>query len=133
MSKLIDMYKNLKQENLEIIYLFKNGIFYIALDNDAIKLSNLFGLKLTNLNDSIKKCGFPCSSIDKYLSLFKSYNLNIRLIEHNKNVSYSVENFKKEQCINDIILEIKNADVEHFSISEAYSFIENLQKKFKNL
>lgn len=83
-SKLYNIYLNEKSKNHDNVLLFKSGIFYIALDSDAKNLSSLFGFKLTNLNDSVKKCGFPCSSINKYLNLFKSYNLNIKLIDHNK-------------------------------------------------
>lgn len=58
MSKLYEKYKNLKSENATKLYLFKSGIFYIFLDEDAIKMSNLLNLKLTNLNETIVKCGF---------------------------------------------------------------------------
>lgn len=44
-----------------------------------------------------------------------------------------MDNFKKEQCVNNIISEINNANINNFSISEAYSFIEKLQKKCKEL
>ena len=60
MSKLYNIYLQEKSKNKDNILLFKSGIFYISIDDDALKLSSLFHLKLTNLNDSIKKCGFPC-------------------------------------------------------------------------
>ena len=72
MSKLYSIYLIEKENNEAKILLFKSGIFYVALDKDAIFLSNTFGFKLTNLNDNIKKCGFPCNSLDKYLKLFKT-------------------------------------------------------------
>lgn len=59
MSKLIKMYKNLKTQNSEKIYLFKSGIFYIFLDEDAREMSKALDFKLTNLNDEFVKCGFP--------------------------------------------------------------------------
>ena len=49
MSKLFEMYNKLKTENNKIIYLFKSGIFYIALDEDAKFLSEKYNYKLTNL------------------------------------------------------------------------------------
>ena len=67
MSKLYLIYKKLKEINKTTIYLFKSGIFYIALSDDAIFLSSKFNLKLTNLNSTILKCWFPVSSIDKYI------------------------------------------------------------------
>lgn len=60
MSKLYEKYKSLKSENNDKLYLFKSGIFYIFLDEDAKKMSNFLNLKLTNLNESICKCRFPC-------------------------------------------------------------------------
>lgn len=69
MSKLYEKYKVLKSEDTSKFYLFKSGIFYIFLDEDAIKMSEILNLKLTNLNQSIVKCGFPVKNLDKYLQL----------------------------------------------------------------
>ena len=69
MSRLYSIYESLKRKDNKTIYLFKSGVFYLALSDDAIYLSNKFNLKLTNLNDSIVKCGFPISSIDKYINV----------------------------------------------------------------
>ena len=69
MSKLFTMYQNLKSENSSDLYLFKSGMFYIFLDDDARKINELLGLKLTNLNSSVQKCGFPQNSLNKYLKL----------------------------------------------------------------
>ena len=51
MSKLLNTYNNLKQQDSEVLYLFKNGAFYLALQEDADFLSNTFNLKITKLND----------------------------------------------------------------------------------
>ena len=58
MSKLIKIYKDLKTQNNDKIYLFKSGIFYIFLDEAAKEMSKTFNFKLTNLNDEFVKCGF---------------------------------------------------------------------------
>lgn len=36
MSKLYEVYKKLKNDYSDTVYLFRSGIFYIALDADAI-------------------------------------------------------------------------------------------------
>ena len=55
MSKLLNTYHNLKKQDSQTIYLFKSGIFYLALEDDARLLSNELQLKLTSLNnESIK-------------------------------------------------------------------------------
>ena len=63
MSKLYQKYQQLKKENPEKCYLFKSGIFYIFLEDDAKKLGPMLSLKITNLNDSVVKCGFPAETI----------------------------------------------------------------------
>lgn len=47
MNKLYDVYLEKKKENAEKIYLFRNGNFYIALGDDAIRLSEELELELT--------------------------------------------------------------------------------------
>ena len=81
MSKLLNIYTNLKEKDSSTLYLFKVGLFYNFLNNDAITISNLVHLKVTNLSPSIVKCGFPVNSLEKYLNLFNSLNLNIKIID----------------------------------------------------
>ena len=69
MSKLMNLYTNLKKQDSNTLYLFKIGLFYNFLNDDAKKISNLLQLKLTNLSPEIIKCGFPYSSLDKYLKI----------------------------------------------------------------
>ena len=56
MSKLYNTYLALKKQDSQTIYLFKSGIFFIAIDDDARTLSNAFDFKLSNLNNDILKC-----------------------------------------------------------------------------
>ena len=66
MSKLYEKYKTLKQEkSSQILYLFRYGIFFIFLEDDARLVSQALGLKLGKLNDTVVKCGFPINSLDK--------------------------------------------------------------------
>ena len=61
MSKLYDKYKDLKQSSensFKKLYLFKSGIFFIFLDDDAKIASSLLSLKLGMLNDTVCKCRF---------------------------------------------------------------------------
>lgn len=133
MSKLFNIYLNEKKNNENIILLFKSGIFYIAIDKDATVLSQLLDLKLTNLNDTVKKCGFPCSSLNKYLKLFELHNLNVKLIEIDKNISYTIPEYTENKLIQDLLEQINNVNVDNLSISEAYKFIEDLKEKVINI
>ena len=56
MSKLYDKYEKLKSKDLECIYLFLCGNFYIALDSDAIMLNELFDMKLTKFSGFKRAC-----------------------------------------------------------------------------
>lgn len=65
MSKLYNQYVILKVNNPNKFFLFKSGIFFIFLDEDAKIMSKVLNLKLSNLNADILKCGFPENSLDK--------------------------------------------------------------------
>ena len=80
MSKLYDKYEKLKSEDLECIYLFLCGNFYIALDSDAIMLNELFDMKLTKFSNLCDKCGFPINSLEKYEEKFKNKNIKYKVI-----------------------------------------------------
>lgn len=139
MSKLLNIYTNLKEKDSSTLYLFKVGLFYNFLNNDAITISNLVHLKVTNLSPSIVKCGFPVNSLEKYLNLFNSLNLNIKIIDSiDYNTVYNVNDYKLNSDIKDLFNKILNTDIESLSIQEAYSFLEDLQNEvlhfnYKNL
>ena len=129
MSKLFDTYLEQKKKDKETIYLFKNGVFFIAINDDAYTLSKLFHFKLTNLNDNILKCGFPCSSFDKYFNLFSQHNLKIKIIELNNKIIYQLKDYTQSIRITELLNDIKSVDINSLSIQEAYKFIENLKYK----
>ena len=129
MSKLIDIYKQLKQEDSETLYLFKSGIFYIFLDQDAKKISQMFDLKLTKLNDNFLKCGFPSSAIDKYFNLLNGTDYKIKIIDNVNNFTFKFQDFNTNKSIQNLITTIKKVDVDSLSISEAYKFIEDIKSQ----
>ena len=84
MSKLYQTYAALKMQDSSQLYLFKSGIFYIFLDEDAKLISTKFNLKLTNLNSIVVKCGFPTSQIEKYNNFFNISNIYFKILDvHN--------------------------------------------------
>lgn len=129
MSKLYNTYIELKKENPETIYLFKSGIFFLAIDDDAYVLSKIFNLKIGKLTNNVVKCGFPCSSLNKYTTLFKAHNLHIKIIETNKNIIYSFTEYLQDRSIIELLELINSVDINNLSILEAYSFIENLKNR----
>lgn len=133
MSKLFMMYTDLKKQNPDILFLFKSGIFYIALDKDAIQLSELLSLKLTSLNDTVLKCGFPCKSLDKYLNLFHALNLKIKIIEPDKNISYGLKEYEQDKSVSELLEFINHISIESLSVGEAYKTLEVLKQKANSI
>ena len=125
MSKLLNTYNNLKKDDLNTIYLFKNGAFYIALEDDAKLLSKEFDLKLTNLNKDAVKCGFPCASFDKYFLKLQILKKEFKIID--KDTISNATTYLENQKIKNLIDEIKSIDINNLSVSEAFAFIEKLQ------
>ena len=133
MSKLYLIYKKLKETNKDTIYLYKSGFFYIALSDDAIFLASKFNLKLTNLNSTIFKCGFPVSSIDKYIRKFNLNNINFEIVDVEKNTLYLPKNFALNKEIENLLNLISSIDINSLSVSKAYEFIETIQKQTKEI
>lgn len=104
-SKLYKKYLSLKIEDSSYFYLFKSGIFYIFISDDAKIISPLLNLKLTNLNSVIMKCGFPINSAEKYLNA-------------------------KELVV--ILGDFLNVNIDTLSISQAFDLLYDLQDKLKN-
>ena len=129
MSKLMIMYNNLKTKEPNTLFLFRSGIFYLALDKDATYLSQLLGLKLTPLNNDTLKCGFPCASLDKYLALLKNFNLEIKIIEVEKSKAFPLKAYEQERAVLELLEFIKQLNIDNLSIPEAYQTLEKLQQK----
>ena len=81
MSKLYSKYLEQKALNPDILYLFKSGIFYMALNEDANRLSDALSLKVTNITDKLYKCCFPVSKSDYYFKTLESLNINYKIID----------------------------------------------------
>ena len=129
LSKLYDAYTELKKKDAKTIYLFKSGIFFISLNEDAHLLSNLFDLKIGNLNDTVVKAGFPCASYEKYSNLFKSHNLIVKVVDVDDSKSFNFKDYTQSQSMVELIDDINKIDVDNLSITEAYQFIEDLKRK----
>lgn len=128
MSKLYEKYLSLKKENDSTLYLFKSGIFYIFLDEDAKKISNILNLKLSNLNENVLKCGFPVNSLQKYLNLLKNTKYDIQIIENNYN-NADKNNITDVSLLENFLLKIANINPYNLSIKEVYLFLENISKE----
>lgn len=128
MSKLYEQYINLKSINKNKLYLFKSGIFYIFLAEDAITVSSTVGLKLTKLNDTIVKCGFPSSAADKYFLLLKNMNYVVEIVDSHTNTIYTFEEYHIKDNIMNLVSQILKVDSNNLSIKDAYKFIDDIKE-----
>lgn len=127
MSKLYNIYINLKQEDSETLYLFKSGAFYIFLDEDAKIINNIFDLKLTNLNSEIVKCGFPTNSLQKYLKILNCTKYNIKIIDTTSNTLFNVKEFTINNDNINLLKTISTINEDNLSIKDAYEFITTIK------
>lgn len=126
MSKLLKQYEELKKKDPKKIYIFRVGIFYNILNEDARLVSNTIGLKLTDLSPEIVKCGFPVATLEKYTNLLKSHNLDFEVIS-NQAPSYQNTSY------DNIIKKIKETDLNNITCKEAFDILYNIQQKLKNM
>ena len=115
MSKIYDMYLNLKEKDNETLYLFKCGKFYIFIADDCDTISKYTTLKKVPFTNDVCKCGFPISSLNTYLSIFKNINLKVQVIDnlHNEN---------------DIFDKIKSIDTNNMTGLEALNILNELKE-----
>ena len=141
MSKLANLYKILKNKDSSTLYLLKSGIFYIALDEDALTLSDLFNFKLTDLNKNIIKCGFPASRISYYSNLLSLKNVKFQIIEsidenkfcYHQPINNSNQSDNSSLKNSPIIQEVLNINFDEISFKDAFFILQKLQNDLKNL
>lgn len=126
MSKLQKQYNDLKKKDSEKIYIFKVGIFYNILNDDARVVSNSIGLKLTDLGPDIVKCGFPIAKLDKYTNLLQSKQIKYEVIN---TPAPSSQNISSDS----IIKKIQNIDLNNTTCKEAFDLLYNIQQNIKNI
>ena len=127
MSKLLKLYTSLKKENKEILYLFKSGIFYIALDDDALTLSELFNFKIIDLNEKSIKCGFPVNKISYYSHLLNLNNIKFKIIDPNTPITINNNNFDS------IINKILDINFDELTFKDAFFTLQEIQNELKNI
>lgn len=136
MSKLYNTYSSLKsntKDSDKILYLFKSGIFFILLDEDAKIASKLLNLKLTFFTDSILKCGFPISALEKYSALLQNSDYKFQIIDTSSNINYSLQNYSLNENIKTFLLQISNLDTNTLSVKDAYELLDNFRNNSINL
>lgn len=117
MSKLYNRYKTLKNKE-DIVYIFKVGMFYVILDDDAKILSKLLNLKLIPLNSEVNKCGFPINSLKKYEKILKDNKIKYKIIE----------DYEENKDLNQFLNKIKKYDIDNMTGIKALELIYALKE-----
>lgn len=133
MSKLYEKFLELKNLNQNKVYIFKSGIFYIALQEDAEKISNIFNFKITNLNDEVVKCGFPEKRLDYYSTLLKQNKVDFEIIDLKYNKIENFSDYLNNQKIKNIINNLSNLDMNNITFKDAFNILEKLSTETKEI
>lgn len=133
MSKLYNYYTILKMQNPNKFFLFKCGIFFIFLDEDAKTMSKILNLKLGNLNNEIVKCGFPEVSLNKYLNILESLNFDVEIVSSTESSTINPQKYLDNTKIENIVQKILELDIDKLSISQTYDFLNKIQKELSEI
>ena len=115
------------------MYLFKSGIFFIALNEDATKLSEIFGFKITNLNETVTKCGFPAKRIEYYSSLLDKMNIDFELIDSNSQKIEDSSEYISNLNFNNIIDKLVKIDFDNITCKDAFDILYDLSLKSREI
>ena len=100
MSKIYNLYLELKELDNDPLYLFKSGKFYIFIAEDADRINEYVVLKQTKFTNTVNKCGFPDNSYEQYMKVFKNHNLNIVEVDTKNLVEPSKPSKIQEESLN---------------------------------
>ena len=127
MSKLYKSYINLKEQDSNYVYIFKSGMFYIFIDEDATKISEIFGFKLVKLNDKINKCGFPSSRLDYYIDKMQTRGIKFKIIDEDYSKIENYTDYMNNNKLKEIVNKIIKINLDEISFRQAYEILEDVK------
>jgi len=133
MSKLYNEYLRLKLDTSDDILLFKSGIFYIALNEDAMKLSELFNFKVTKLNEKTVKCGFPQTRLSYYSKILDEYNISFKIVDTQNSKMFTYSDFMKNVEFQGMIEKLSEIDMNSTTCLEAFNLLYDFSEIIKKL
>ena len=133
MSKLYKSYQKLKEKNPEKIYIFKSGMFYICLEEDAKKLSETFGFKTTKLNENTIKAGFPTSRLNYYVEQLENRKIEFEIVDEDYSKIENYEDYMNNNKLKNIVKEIKRIDLNNISFREAYEMLAKIKQDLESI
>ena len=133
MSKLLKQYENLKKENKDTIYLFRVGIFYNIINQDAKIVNEQLGLKITDLVPNIYKCGFTVNQLEKYKRIFEEKKINYTVIDNFSNSSITTNDYLNNIELKKVVNKILEIDFNNTTFQQSFNLLLDIQEKLKNI
>ena len=133
MSKLYQIYEELKDKDSEKIYIFKSGMFYICLEEDAKKISEIFGFKIAKLNENTIKAGFPISRLEYYINQLESRKIIFEIVDNNYSKIENYEDYMNNNKLKSIVKEIRRVDLNKLSFRKAYDILEKIKREVEEI
>ena len=133
MSKLYSKYIQLKKQNPNIVYLFKSGIFYLALDEDATKLSESLKLSLGKLNEDVVKVGFPVSSRERYVRLLEVLSIPFQFVDDTYGVIENYSDYSNNEKLKSIVSKVLAIDFDNLTFKESFEILFGMQKELQEI
>lgn len=143
MGKSLEIYKLLKNDDSEKIYLFHTGNFFNFLNEDAELINKILGLTITNWGKDLIKCGFPNVALRNYLKDLKEEQINYQIIDNGKRITKEEEqdyidkisivtkNSEKDKKYTEIGKKIEELDLDNIAPKDLYKKIVEFQNKLK--
>ena len=128
----LEVTSNSEKNDTSSIYLFRVGIFYNILNEDAKLINEKLGLKITDLGPNIFKCGFPVSQLDKYIILLNKMKIKYKVINNLPNDS-NINDYLKNVEIKKILNKIIDIDLNNTTFQQAFNTLLEIQNKLKNM
>ena len=116
--------------------MFKNGNFYISLNNDALVMNNIFNYKIIVISNYIK-IGFPINSLDKVST--KLDELKINYIIYDKliiqKIKFTPNNYKKFVKENNYLVYLNRIDKINYLLKDNIknSNMDKILNKIENI
>ena len=80
-SRMFDLLREKEQGKVVFV---KCGHFYIAIEEDAVLLNDLLGLKCTCFRENTCKVGVPVNSIEKYINKLQELRYGYVVYDYDK-------------------------------------------------
>ena len=105
-------------------------MFYIGLQEDAQKLSDIFGFKITKLNEEVNKVGFPVNRLEYYSGkLDVMDNVKYEIVDSNYGTISNYNDYLNNVKLKNITDSILKLDLDNTTFRQAFDFLGDIKGK----